>query len=187
MLMGRVRGNIITAFTDIEFPMPIGVIAHSTDTTTVERRPLAKQAAGVELLTSAVAPTAIWRNYALDGSLDVFLVEKLYARLRDFSLAFNPDVIWAVDHNLGYVRVPKQLPYGAESEQVASNQFCCLVLDGFALSGKGRGAAYVIQRSILDGCLIDKGVLDLLVVSTVSHDFCYSGGVFSLKHGYSSD
>ena len=95
MLMGRVRGNIITAFTDIEFPMPIGVIAHSTDTTTVERRPLAKQAAGVELLTSAVAPTAIWRNYALDGSLDVFLVEKLYARLRDFSLAFNPDVIWA--------------------------------------------------------------------------------------------
>lgn len=60
MLMGSVNGNIITAFTDIEFPVPIGVIAYSTDTATIERRPLVKQAAGVELPASVVASTAIW-------------------------------------------------------------------------------------------------------------------------------
>lgn len=61
-LMGCVNGNIITAFADIEFPMSIGVIAHGTDTATVQRRPLAKQAVGVKLPAAVVTVTAIWIN-----------------------------------------------------------------------------------------------------------------------------
>ena len=61
-LMGRVNGNIIIAFAYIEFPVTIGVIAYSTDAATVERCPLAKQAAGVELPASVVAVTVIWIN-----------------------------------------------------------------------------------------------------------------------------
>lgn len=113
-LTEHVNGNIFTAFADIEFPMSIGVIAYGTDTATVERRLLAKQAAGVVLLSSAVAPTVIWINYTLDGSLDVSLVEKLHVRQFDSALAFDTDAIRGVDHDFGDLGVPKQLLEGID-------------------------------------------------------------------------
>lgn len=119
-LMGCVNGNIVTAFADIEFPVSIAVIAHGTDTATIERRPLAKQAAGVELPTSVVPATAIWRNYLLDGSQDVFLVEKLQVCRFDSALAFDPDAIRVVGSNFRNLGVSKQLLNGIDYLHAAS-------------------------------------------------------------------
>lgn len=119
-LMGCVNGNIITAFADIEFPMPIGVVASGTDTATIERRPLSKQATGVVLLTSVIASTAIWRNYALDGSLDVLLVAELHARRCDSAPPYDPDAIRGVDHDFGDLGIPKQLLEGIDCRHEAA-------------------------------------------------------------------
>lgn len=91
-------------------------------------------------------------------------------------MSLNPNIIRAVDHDFGYLGIPKQLLEGAAPEQVVRNELGRLVLDSLVFLGKDRGAAYIYQRSIPEyivavGCLIDKDILFLQIVGTLSYDF----------------